>query len=463
MKRISLFLPVLVALFLAVSLYAANAARLGWSELIAPLIMSLIVGFFFMGIFALHPRTAKSMPLIASVFTLAVLLWYVITPYVGVVLLLLVVIIARRKKVATKQVETVWSVLMIGAIAFSALWGLVVNVFNSASVSYDPPYFNSWSGTGNLNDASHWSEKPNIYFIVPDRMPSPEAMRESGIDPSELVAAMSRLDFYVSDNQKSADAYIASQTYSDVHTTRTMRFFASVLNMGKPVDLSVPYKECRHLITHPAIIDVLHENGYSFVNIASWFAETAKIDADISYHFPNITLNEKMLSGELAETFWGRTIFKGETFQKLLPQATKNAVERNRQVWQAAKIVEVAAGKSQFVLAHILLPHEPFAWTADGKPQTDTSLSIPEQYYEQIRFTADYITRLAEDLRRADPAATIIFQADEGMCYARPRELSFALTDTQWRGVFTAWYIPGADESELSKIQHTEILKEVAR
>lgn len=450
MNKLRLCLPLLTSLALTFSLYAANADRLGWAEIVSPLLISLFVALFFIGIFSLHPRTLKSMPLIASVFTATVLLWYLITPYAGITLIVLTLLVVVWRKKNTKYAEQVIAVGMVTALLFSAGWGIAIGIGKAAPAPVETMVADK-------------GDRPNIYFLVFDRMPSPEAMLESGLDPTAFVKALRDRGFYVPADAMSRDEYIAFPGNTEVNTTRTMRFFASVLNMGVEIPLNIPYKECRQMITYPSIKEALHEAGYTFHNVASWFAETAKIDADYTYHYEGITLLEKAFSGELVEAFWARSIFSGFNLRILQPEGTMNKIERDRHVWQMIKIKELMPVKSRFIMAHFMLPHEPFAWAADGTPEENKTLSTMELYTEQIKFAADFIVQLADNLRKADPTATIIIQSDEGMAFKKPAELNYTLSPVQWNGVFIAWYLPYTTSSELTGIKHTQILDIVFR
>jgi hypothetical protein len=114
----------------------------------------------------------------------------------------------------------------------------------------------------------------------------------------------------------------------------------------------------------------------------------------------------------------------------------------------------------KFVMTHLMLPHEPSVWAADGELQYK-NLPQPELYLQQIRFTCDYLNSLVNDILAADPSAIIIIQSDEGMAYRKPVELNYDLTQVQWNGVFTAWRLPDPDIDALSQLKHTEILKYV--
>jgi len=261
----------LVGIFTVTSLYAANATRISVGDIWIALVISILIGAFFSLIFSLNRWTSKSMPFIASIWTAMFLLWNIITPAVGVVFLIMSIVVGVKFKTETAaKVIQVVSIIAIIATIPIGIFG------NLGKINFD---LEARGGNGNSIDPQG---KPNIYFIVPDRMPSIQAMNESGIDTIDFQSKLESLGFYVKPDQMSLDKYAGTGTEKGITTTRTMRFFASVLNDDKDIDLYIPYQQCRNLIQNPSIVDELHAKGYTFTNIESWFVETGNIHADVN-------------------------------------------------------------------------------------------------------------------------------------------------------------------------------------
>ena len=446
MKLLSHLSPFLMGIFTVISLYAANSERLEWTQMIVPLILVLVLSAVISILFMLNKWTAKSWAFIASMSILCLMLWYSITPLYSIIIVVISLIISML--IPMHKITQPLSIFLIFAILVSGGQA----VYNSSG---DVPVNNP------VIAAPAATAKPNIYFIVPDRMPSIDAMRESNINPDKFVSDMKSLGFYVKENQMSSDPF--KVTDEEIKTTRTMRYFASVLNGGIDVPLDMTYKDCRLLIKQGSVFNDIHLQGYTIHNVASWFAETKDLPlADYVYKYNNISLLERVFNDELTNAYWSRTIFYGLNFRAWESEASIGSVERGRALWQYGKVLELAASgnKSQFVMCHLLMPHEPFVFDKVGG-STDTSLSIPEQYYSQIEYALSYLSSLAKGILESDPSAIIIIQSDEGMAYKKPIELNFGLSKTQWNGVLTAWKIE--DNIDLSSIKHTDILKALVR
>jgi protein associated with RNAse G/E len=440
MKRLSWFSPALVAVFTVSSLYAANAERLPWTQIFIPLVLALLVSGLFLLLFWLLRWTTKSAPFVALVFTAIYLLWQIIPVNFSVVLMIGTLGIVFYKNINARYIAEGISVIAIFAILISTGQAVITNVQKT--------------NIDELNQYMQVPGQPNIYFIIPDRMPSPAAMRESGIDCDAFVASLRTLGFYVNENQMSYDTY-TPDFKGKIYTTRTMRYLASVLNFGKDIPIDVPYKTMSNDVHYNAVFDWLHEKGYTVNNVASWFAETSHLPtADNNYNFTDISLLEKAFQNEFSSTYFNRTIMAGLNFRLLEPSSITARVETARHAWQMQTIEDIAlsGATSQFTFAHILLPHQPFVYAVSG------SETIPEKYYDNIRYAMTYITQLVTFIRHHDPTAYVMVQADEGMAYASPVSLDKTLSPTQWNGVMTAWYFPDGYNGNLNDITHTQIL-----
>lgn len=448
MRKLAYLAPFVVAIFTVTSLYAANASRLSPWQMLVPLIFALCVAGIFLLLFWLLKWTSKAAPFVASVFTISFLIWYV-APYPVFIFVMvgsiLMAIYANRKQPNVQtNVSILISFLGIVSIIFSTGQGLFAYLNVQKDRTVEAAEYVKIEG------------QPNIYFIVPDRMPSPAAMRETGIDPDGLINDLTALGFYVPEDNLSHDTYTAINP-PKVYSTRTMRYFASVLNNGMDIPLDIPYKDCRKLIRQSEVFGTLHEQGYTITNVASWFSETANLPtADYNLKFADVSLLEKIFQDELSVAYFERTILAGLNLRVLETGASQKKVEQARHKWQADQLIKVASSgdTSQFVMAHLMLPHEPFVYS-ESKDQR-------EQYYDQIRFAMDYLYELASKLRQLDPDAFIIIQSDEGMAYRKPAELNYGLSNTQWNGVFTAWYLPMRLDN-IEQIRHTDVLSSLLR
>lgn len=441
-----------MAVFTVISLYAANANRLGPGQMIVPLIFGLFIAGLFILLFWLLKWTSRDYSFWATVYTFVFLFWSELPLPLSVILLIIpyallipytpVIVKLFHKKSKGIKADSVLTILTI-----VILFGLAASGIQAASNS---------SGRDDYVQAAesyiYREGKPNIYFIIPDRMPSPAAMREAGIDPDVALAELQGLGFYIAEDNMSADRY-SLDTTEEIHTTRTMRYLASVFNGGADIPLDIDYQDCRTMIRENAEFSWLHSHGYKIVNVASWFSETSYFpEADINLHYQNISFLERLFQDEFTTAYYERTLLAGLNFRTLESDSLQQRVETGRLTWQGQEILSIAGSgqTSVFTFAHLMAPHEPFVFA-------DPDISTPEQYYANIRYTLGYLVDLAWEIRRSDPTASIIIQADEGMAYRKPIELNYDLSPRQWSGVFSAWYVPKYS-GDKQAVEHTDVL-----
>jgi hypothetical protein len=453
--------PFLVAIFTVTTLYASNAERLNPGQMITPLIFAMVIAGIFSLLFWLCKWTVKSAPFLASVFTGVILLWYIAPWWVMVIVLLAALWPGIRGKPSINLKTTAFiGIIVTTGILVSLIQGFIAHTAAQGSLDSEDT----------VNTFDYIPGQSNIYFIVPDRMPSPEALVQSGIDPYQFVQDLRDLGFYVPYDLQSQDLY--RPDYGKVYTTRTMRFFASSLSEGENVPTEISYKDGLAMIKKAKVFDDLHEKGYRITNIGTWFYETANFPtADVNMMYKDVDFLERIFRNELSNTYWDRTIFNNLHFSVFQTDSSRSRVESGRHQWQNDSLLEIAASgqTSQFVMCHIILPHEPFIYTEAEDPLS--------QYKDQIQWTMTYLTDLAAGIRESDPTAIVIFQSDEGMAFQKPVELNYDLTLTQWNGVFAAWYMPETviwspgvywyktfeddhtiQHTNLDSIRHTDIL-----
>ncbi|MFQ5763500.1 MAG: sulfatase-like hydrolase/transferase [Rhodospirillales bacterium] len=118
-----------------------------------------------------------------------------------------------------------------------------------------------------------------------------------------------------------------------------------------------------------------------------------------------------------------------------------------------------------FTFAHLLLPHEPFVFDADGRCLTEKEAEARDwrtNFLAQLHYTNDRILDVVDSLIQAsDPPPIIIIQGDEGPYparfvegYLRGRKFDWRkeATDFEWRqkmGILNALYLPGVEAEGL--------------
>lgn len=216
------------------------------------------------------------------------------------------------------------------------------------------------------------------------------------------------------------------------------------------------------LIKDHAVGRFLKAQGYRYVHIGSWFEATRTssiADVNLSYD----PLSE--FSRTLLETTPLEPLSKAFGFgeDKLDPRRVAWA----RVLYQLEQLVTAGNdGKPTFVLAHIILPHEPYVFERDGS-FLDAGVMKRRHwhrnYLEQLLFANEMMERTADRLL-AGPAESdpiIIFASDEGpppgSDPANPSDDPtswVSKTEKQLRqkfGILAALYLPGVRDPGISQ------------
>jgi hypothetical protein len=128
---------------------------------------------------------------------------------------------------------------------------------------------------------------------------------------------------------------------------------------------------------------------------------------------------------------------------------------------QIEKVKEIGKRSERtFTVVHVLLPHEPYVFDANGRCLSRTevrALTQRDGYVAQLRYANRLISELVQSLLQGSSKPIIIFQADEG-----PYPEAYRTTDRSWRlatpreiamktGILNAYYFPDGDYSALDQ------------
>jgi Sulfatase len=481
MKSLSKFgvlLPVLTAIFTVLSLWSVNAARTTLLDVAIPLMTAILSSLLLWGLAHLLPMLGrKSLPtpmldninIFASVLVVVFLLWAILTPWVATGIL-----------IAASMVLTIFSLkkTIPALIVFMLIANLVaggegtIQQMSAAKASADPT---SNSNSPNVVTSSNsvdaqGTELPDIYFIIPDRMPSIDAELEDGFNcATAFQQSLESLGFQVWPDSLSSDPLKPTQT-EGTPTTRTQRYVTSALNYGAPIPFDISYNASIQMIDYPQVANDLKAIGYQYDMIGSWWPVTASSpSADNNFVYHSNALSQAV-DNSFTTAFYDRTLLGWTRVSPLTLLQIDKSTEVARQEYQLQTINDIATGEIQqaqstapkFVFMHFLDPHPPYIFQADGQPQI-AGVSEKQAYLDQIEYASTVLTKLAANLRAEDPTAIIIIEADEGMAYdsteAGSTVLNEAEDNTEWNGTLSAWYVPFNTQG----ISITQILGDAAK
>lgn len=447
--------PLLFALHAVVSFYASNIQQLSFSEALRSLITVLIVAALS---FAALARILKNPAKAASIISIGILLFFSFNLYslysaqlvlITVLVNWLVYFVVKSKK-NWDSATVFFNIAACVALAFP-LWIVARNVIETRSqgeliVSENPTV-----------EITEGVERPNIYYIVLDGYGRADVLEELYQYPAEKFMDLLRNEgFYIAD--KSRSNYI-----------RTIFSLASTFNMdtleefvaSNNLENSHDEKWVMLFNYQNRFVKILQKLGYSTIGLNATYLGSNRAGMQY-FEIPSV--------GRLNQ-FELKLLGQTPVHEFLMDIQMQNAFDTHRakQIEALNRIPHIAQDYQSpaFVFAHILLPHPPFVFNADGNPidpadpnfhigDADSLVNITmtiqeyqKSYGNQIHYLNQMVLEMVKRIRKSDPGAVIVLQGDHGPGSQYVGN-SLAKTNMHERsGILNAYLFPDADYSSL--------------
>lgn len=325
--------------------------------------------------------------------------------------------------------------------------------------------------------SSNSSNKPDVYYLLFDRYTSAEVLRNNfNYDNSDMIDTLRSKGFVTRDRAYSNYPFTAPSASS----TMAMNYltdFKNKFNDNRKWKSLFPY---RSILNNPPIAQVLKQNGYSYNQISSWWDFTRlgiKSDTNPAISFRFQVLGEKFYLSDLQRDILHKSILS-PWFKKGITVGDKKIIkydlDRNPQENFDAQISSLKAvadisdrSQPQYTFAHILAPHPPYVFDADGKwpaydgEANDNGADEKVKYTNELTYINRRIKQLIEHIQQKSPQAVIILQADEG---PYPKQFRGEITSKHYYdpnnlplpemkqkfGILASYYMPGlsADQTD---------------
>ena len=283
-------------------------------------------------------------------------------------------------------------------------------------------------------------QKPDIYYIIVDTMAS-QAVIEKVFDYH---------DHTFDDFLKKKGFYVAEDAHSNYPIT--MMSLSSSLNMMYLDKTAVlmdgndyAYDMTRFLMQNSRVPLFLKSYGYKFVNIGSGLGNTNYMAQ------ANINLRSSFWDENFVPTFGGTLLGWPNQFEWM------RAYLRRVRLDCFAKLAEARFQPSpKFVLCHIMLPHVPCLFAADGSPVKGTITYIQlaaekELLLGQVIFVRKKLMEAIDAiLSQPGPKPIIVLQGDHGT--SQLGDMRFPAKT--WKnnlirerfGILNAYYLPNHED-----------------
>lgn len=407
--------PLLLGAWPVLFLYSENIGEVRLSEAVRAAGVVVAITAAVLIVLTLGLRDSRRAALTTAILSCALLLyghvetllgepsWLFTAWVVGAVALVVAVLLVRRPLTdLSKIVASVTVVLVVLA--------LLPVVQATAAAANAPP--SDPAAAVDVDDVPGWvgqGEPRDIYYLIFDRYGSEENLRRRfGWDNVPFTAALEQRGFAVVDEARA-------------NHLRSAQSLASSLNMRYLLDFQERYGTqtddllgVYDLLQDHALGRILQSHGYTYVHIGAWWDPTEHND------FADVNLGYERESDFLA-TLWDTTLVA----ELRRPPEQKSGEQRRYGAYlgtldQLQQLRRAAARPGPtFTFAHILLPHQPFVFDAEGRYQSledDGRRGHDVGYVEQLQYTNDQILALVDELLAvpADRRPLIVIQGDEG-------------------------------------------------
>ena len=239
---------------------------------------------------------------------------------------------------------------------------------------------------------------PNIYFIVADSYPRSDYLRAYfDIDNTAFLDQMRERGFYVAERSRS-------------NYPNTLPSLASTLNMDyldngiatKGWEEGRYYSALLSLIKENTVVAQLRDIGYEFVSIASGVFPTEIDNAD-RFIIPGI---------------WRPTEYQQQLIDSTPVRSILNRVKKRPYHHRVPFVFNTledirSEGQPMFVFAHLLAPHLPHAYDADGNV-LHAFPPYKEGWKQMTEFVNRRLISAVDTIRKHEPNSVIIIEGDHG-------------------------------------------------
>lgn len=336
--------PILVMAAIVIGLFTDFGSP--WSALWRPMVVAVVCTAFVQIALTALLRGKHIAALLTLLVGLAVVTRELaIGTLVGLDVLLLIALLRRRRRRDEGA-----RLFPMGALAPVAnlTAGLLLSIVGATAIYADP-----FGATPLPARGPATVDAPDIYIVLLDGHPRLDTLRSQfGVDTSNFEAAL-------------ADRRLELAEYSHSNYNVTFLTLASMFNGAQISDLaadvppSAALRTLSHLINSGRRVDVFREAGYEIVSIPSAFASAALQRADRYLDTGHLTEFEF----SLLRTGFLRNVLPGlqRTWQMDDHRSAVKGVFSNLH-----RVAREPSSHPRLVFAHVLSPHAPVAFAADG-------------------------------------------------------------------------------------------------
>ena len=479
MKKHIIFHPVLLAFYPILALYGTNFESIRFKQIFysvgvtfitlvllwlllkylvrdvdktALIVSSFILLFFFYGHFLnalqnfLYSRLGVDSQ--AVIFLTSRPALYV-SLAVWVVLFVFIVVLSIKSRSSFHNVTNFLNVFSVILIGFS-VYEIAQNMFSARAsiekISMVPEVEIGPQGDNDL--PLHIADPVDIYYIILDGYARSDVMAELyDYDNSEFVDFLQENGFYVASQAHSNYNY----TYISLTSTLNMDYLTKLTGYYEPTETST--FPVQYLYENNALTTLLKTNGYTVVSLPAPTGFLPELPADTQLIPPS---RFNTFDIQLVNTTPLRSVLHDLPYE-----LHREWIDFQFNYLPCLSYI----GTPKFVLAHVLSPHPPFVFAANGEPiNPDWEFSYydadyfvkwyghetyVEDYREQSVYVTSRVETMIQKLLMLDPVPVIVLQSDHGPG-SQHNGLNPDLTNVNERfPILNAYYFPDQNYAAL--------------
>jgi hypothetical protein len=327
----------------------------------------------------------------------------------AVIWILAIQLMRRRRGVPALGLNARTVARNLGVFAFAFAVVAAVPVAGWALASYH--------SEGERADVAAGTGRPNVVVLLVDAYPRADSLVEQfGMDNSAFVGALTTRGFRVAGHSRS--------NYTSTWASLSSMFYGRYLDeipalSSPPTDPAEQYRRVMLALGEAPVLDGLRRQGYEIVTVPSPFESAELTSADRILAPPEWTSFELSL---IQHSLAGQVAFRlapGVAFDQ------HRARLRSTLQLIGDEMARPSAGQ-RFVFAHLLAPHAPVVFRADGTavqgpacfPDCNiygmTSEADWAAFPGQVQFVNQLVLEALDRIIREDPEAIIIVMSDHG-------------------------------------------------
>ncbi len=455
MKKPFAIHPFLFAIYFILFLFTYNIHELYFSQIIFPLAIVLGFTFLFVWLSKFILKDDIKGGIIVSLFLVLFFSYGHIYNIIGgarlgnfligrhryLMLMWFIIFIYSNYFIIKKQHECLYNFTKIlNIIAFSLI---LISFLNIGIYKFN--LVDSWQDKNihienmNNNVVNLGNKKPfrDIYYIILDAYASSRTLKEVfKYDNSEFTDYLIKEGFYIASKSKSNYAITSLSLASSLNMEYTN--YLSTLIGVESKDYSILYQ----MVKDNKVVGFLKSKGYKYIHFSSGYGATdCNMYADLNIQH-GYMINEFFIL--LIETSILKHIMK-----YIIGEA-----HRERILSTFSKLGKLPQTREpKFVFAHILCPHGPFVFNANGDPVPETESLMygnfekqKDLYLNQLIFINKKVKTLVKEiLLKSEISPIIILQADHGTAsnfYNWEFPLPILKDLKERMNIFNAYYLP---------------------